>query len=737
MLPPYKPDAGELRASYRRADGLRGAFADKATALRIEPHWIEDGRYFWYTKSKGQGDMTYEMVTVRSGDSHAAFDPSKLAQALGQQVGHAVDDKRLGLSMVQFEKPELMRFNYGGGGFLAHLDTYQLEKVDAIPVPKPHAPEPWVQDLYPPETVSVASPDGQWSARISGHQILVKGRQGEEFGVGSTPDGPAYPYHLEWRPDSKKLIVFRVTPGDRKPVYLIQSTPPGGGRAVLKSRVYDLPGDKTDAFDLWVADPIAKTVVQIDSSPVDYGGPPELRWTKDPARFTYEKMDRGFQRWRVICVNTDTASSAALVDDSSKTFVDSTTTWTHYCDSGEILWRSERDGWGHLYLSDAAGKIENQVTHGEWVVRAVTSVDEKKRQIVFEASGMNSGEDPYFIHYYRINFDGSGLMSLTTKPGNHSAQFSPDGSVFIDTYSSPTELPVHDLRKASDGALISTLEKADVGPLMQAGWRAPQVFVAKGRDGKTDIWGLAYRPLHMDPLKRYPIVEDIYAGPQDSFVPKSFAPYSYDQSVAELGFVVVKIDGTGTRNRSKAFHDVAWKNIADAGFPDRILWMKALAKRYPNIDIDRVGVFGTSAGGQNSTGAVLFHPEFYKVAVSSCGCHDNRMDKLWWNEQWMGYPVGPEYAEQSNITNAGKLKGKLLLMVGELDTNVPPESTIRLCDAFMKAGKEIDFLIIPGSDHTSGGPYGERKRRDFLTKNLLGVEPPNWNAEVNPPGATR
>jgi dipeptidyl aminopeptidase/acylaminoacyl peptidase len=253
------------------------------------------------------------------------------------------------------------------------------------------------------------------------------------------------------------------------------------------------------------------------------------------------------------------------------------------------------------------------------------------------------------------------------------------------------------------------------------------VFVSKGRDAKTDIWGLVYRPSNLDPTKSYPIIEDIYAGPHDSFVPKSFAPYRSDQALAELGFIVVKVDGMGTRNRGKAFQDVAWKNLVDAGFPDRILWMKALAARYPYMDIDRVGIFGTSAGGQESTAAVLQHPEFYKCAVSSCGCHDNRMDKIWWNEQWMGYPVGPEYEEQSNITNAYKLKGKLMLYVAEMDTNVPPESTFRLVNALIKARKDFDFLVIPGSDHTDGGPYGERKRRDFFVKNLLGVSPPDWN----------
>jgi len=234
----------------------------------------------------------------------------------------------------------------------------------------------------------------------------------------------------------------------------------------------------------------------------------------------------------------------------------------------------------------------------------------------------------------------------------------------------------------------------------------------------------------MDPNKTYPVIENIYAGPHDSFVPKSFLPASEMQSIAELGFIVVQIDGMGTANRSKVFHDVCWKNIADAGFPDRILWMKAMAVKYPNADISRVGIYGTSAGGQSSTGALLFHPDFYKAAVSACGCHDNRIDKQWWNEQWMGYPVGPHYGEQSNITNAAKLQGNLFLIVGEADENVPPESTYRLADALIKANKDFDILSIPGMGHSDGGIYGRRRKRDFFVKHLLHAEPPNPNLLV-------
>jgi dipeptidyl aminopeptidase/acylaminoacyl peptidase len=276
--------------------------------------------------------------------------------------------------------------------------------------------------------------------------------------------------------------------------------------------------------------------------------------------------------------------------------------------------------------------------------------------------------------------------------------------------------------------LICRLEKADIRELVADGWNAPEVFVAKGRDGKTDIWGIICRPREFDPHKKYPVIEQIYAGPQSAYVPKRFSPIRRFSSLTDLGFIVVQIDGMGTAHRSKAFHDMCWKNLKDAGFPDRILWHQAAAKKYPYYDISRLGVYGNSAGGQNAAGAVLFHPEFYKVAVASCGCHDNRMDKASWNEQWMGYPIGPQYSECSNIDNACRLQGRLMLIVGEMDTNVPPESTMRFVDALIKADKDFDLLVIPGAGHGSGGSYGRRRMQDFFIRHLQGIEPPNHNA---------
>jgi dipeptidyl aminopeptidase/acylaminoacyl peptidase len=371
--------------------------------------------------------------------------------------------------------------------------------------------------------------------------------------------------------------------------------------------------------------------------------------------------------------------------------------------------------------------VKNQITKGQWVVRGVDRVDAENRQIWFRASGMQPGKDPYFVHYYRVNFDGTGLTALTDANATHTVTFSPDRQFYVDSWSRVDLPQVAVLKRTSDRQVVMELEKADASALVASGWRMPEPFMAKGRDGTTDIWGVIIRPTNFDPGRRYPVIENIYAGPQGSFVPKTFSTQAGMMSLAELGFIVVQIDGMGTSNRSKAFHDVAWQNLGDAGFADRILWHKAVAAKYPYYDLSRVGIYGTSAGGQNSAGAVLFHPEFYYVAYSNSGCHDNRMDKIWWNEQWMGWPIGPQYAASSNVDNAHKLKGRLMLLVPEMDTNVDPSSTMQVVNALIKANKTFELVVVPGANHGAGGPFSIRKRNDWFVKNLLGLDPPNWN----------
>jgi dipeptidyl-peptidase 4 len=585
------------------------------------------------------------------------------------------------------------------------------------------------------------SPDGQWTARVTDHNVYVRSADGTSVQLSSDGSETNNYGVLRWSPDSKTLVAWRVEPGDRKEVYLVESSPKGGGRAKLKTRPYALAGDKFATYEANVFDVAGRKQIKptVDRFEHEWERP-QLHWARDDQRhFYYPQEDRGHQRFRVIEVDCQTGATRNIVDEKTDTFI-----WTAHTEmldlnlvnwltnTDEMIYVSERDGWRHLYLVDLKeGKIKNQITKGEWVVRGIDRIDEEKRQVWFHAGGMNVDQDPYFLHYYRINFDGTGLVALTSGNGNHSVQFSRDRKFLIDTYSRVAAPPVNDLHRVSDGKLVCTLEEADITELKESAWQPPEVFVAKGRDGKTDIWGIICRPKNFDPTKKYPVVESIYAGPQGAYVPKSFSGRRLFSSLTDLGFVVVQADCMGTAFRSKAFHDVCWQNLKDAGFPDRILWHKAIAAKYPWYDISRVGVYGTSAGAQNAAGAVLFHPEFYKVAVANCGCHDNRMDKASWNEQWMGYPVGPQYSECSNIDNASKLRGKLFLIVGEEDTNVPPESTMRFVGALIKAGKDFDLLVCPGEDHGTRGPnsaYVERRQQDFFVRYLLGQQPPDRNA---------
>jgi dipeptidyl aminopeptidase/acylaminoacyl peptidase len=354
------------------------------------------------------------------------------------------------------------------------------------------------------------------------------------------------------------------------------------------------------------------------------------------------------------------------------------------------------------------------------VVRSIERIDQEKRQLWFYAGGVIPGQDPYYRHLCRVDLDGSNFVLLTQAEGEHDCQLDPNREWMIDTYSRVDMPPVHELRSAITGEKIMELERSDDTELWPGSSR-PERFVAKGRDGTTDIYGILVRPTHMEPGKRYPIIENIYAGPQDSFVPKAYSGLSEYHALAELGFIVVKIDGMGTSNRSKAFHDISYRNLADGGFPDRRLWIQAAANQYPEMDVEHVGIYGGSAGGQNALAALLFHSDFYDAAVADCGCHDNRMDKVWWNELYMGWPIDDHYEANSNVANAHRLTGKLMLVVGELDTNVDPSSTMQVVDALIRADKDFDLIYVPGGGHGIGSsPYCKRRRDDFFVRNLQG-----------------
>ncbi|MCP4450320.1 MAG: prolyl oligopeptidase family serine peptidase [Planctomycetes bacterium] len=595
---------------------------------------------------------------------------------------------------------------------------------------------------------NAASPDGQWQPFVRDHNLWLrhtetkKERQLSTGGTAEdsyhrdasrarlmsmqydTKDFPEDQTRVTWSPDSQYVVALRTRQVKERRVYMVESSPKDQLQPKLHSYPYLKPGDDIPVGMPHLFNVDTQQEIEIDTSlfaaPWSIGA---IQWAPDSSAFGFLFNQRGHQVMRVITVDAATGKVRAIVNEECDTFFDYSNK-THMKilpDTGELIWMSERSGWNHLYLYDTlTGQVKNPITQGQWLVRGVDRVDTEKRQIWFRAMGIFPEQDPYHIHYARIDFDGKHLTRLTAGNGTHSLEYSPDQRFYIDTFSRANLPPAHELRKTEDGSLVCELEQADASELIASGRALPEPFVAKGRDGKTDIYGLIHRPLNFDPDKSYPVIEAIYAGPHGAHVSKGFRA-SYGQwALADLGFIIVQIDGMGTNWRSKAFHDVCWQNLVDAGFPDRVLWIKAAAKRYPCMDLDRVGIYGGSAGGQNSLGALLTHGDFYKVAVSDCGCHDNRMDKIWWNEQWMGYPIGPHYDAQSNVTLAKNLAGKLLLVVGELDRNVDPASSMQVANALVKADKDFDLLVIPGAGHgATGTAYGRRRLRDYFVEHLL------------------
>jgi dipeptidyl-peptidase-4 len=749
------------RADYDRSNQLAQMTAGKVLNSNLVVDWSPDGKTAWYKVDELGGKFRYVTVDLATGTKSVATSPPATAvvplrkdlpddirsRDNGEQCTISFVNKTAGRAHLIWVAEDGHRTEYtviepgksydqdtyAGHAWIVTDDAGKIVGafratagggqaiIDGHRVVAESKPASRRDD-------DPTSPDKKWLAEIRDHNVVLLDLPGKTESS-LTTDGSAKDYYADvyWSPDSKHLVATKTLDGDHREVYEVQSSPRDQLQPRLLSFEYLKPGDRIPMTKphLFAVDGMKEISIRQDLFPTPWAME-DVRWDGDSGRFTFFYNQRGHQVLRVIAVDASTGVARSVIDETSRTFIDYA--GKHFCQyldrTGAIVWMSERDGWNHLYLYDAkTGTVKNQITRGDWVVRRVDLVDEAARQIWFEAGGIVPGQDPYYVHFCRVDFDGKNLVDLTPADGNHAVEFSPDRNFLKDTYSRVDLPPTTEIRRVSDGSLVANLETADITALVAAGWKTPERFVAKARDGVTDIYGIILRPSNFDPSRKYPVVEDIYAGPQGSFVPKNFIRHNYGMSIAELGFIVVQIDGMGTSNRSKAFHDVCWHNLGDAGFPDRILWMQAAAKLHPEMDLTRVGIYGTSAGGQDALRAVEAFGDFYKVAVADCGCHDNRMDKIWWNELWMGWPIGPWYAEQSNVTNAKDLHGALLLIVGETDHNVDPASTMQVVNALIKADKDFDLLVIPNADHGQDGAYGDRRRKDFFVRHLLGVEP--------------
>jgi len=806
------------RADYERALGLREAWIGKVDVFPEELGWSADGKGLWWSRERLDGTREFRWVDLETGEELPAFDARLAADALGANVGRALDPARLPVELedvaderasvllrldgrrwrlsasgdlrpADHEAPELAplgrsRASRGGGEEtritfenrtpevlrLVWIDTdgESHEYGDVQPgserVQHTYAGHAWelidpagvvrgrfvarsastraVVEPEPPRSERAlaggATGDGRADgseaaprrrrARLVDDDVVVVEPDGTEVPLtdDGTPDDPYRPPFL-WSPDRSRLLAMRIAPPEEHEVTLVESAPRDGVQPKVHTLSYLKPGDRIARPRPRLFDVGAGREIPVPEEPfADAWSVGEAHWAPDGSRAYVVYARRGFQLQRVVAIDAATGEVTTVVEEARDTFVDVTQkTWLSWLDdTGELLWASERSGWNHLWRIDLATGAAVPVTSGEWVVRRVERVDEEAREIWFTALGIRPGQDPYHAHLARVSFDGTGLVVLTEGDGTHEWEFSPDGRFFVDRWSRVDHPTVVELRRARDGSLVRELGRDDPTALLAAGWRPPERFSAPGRDGTTPIWGILIRPSDFDPAQRYPVIEDVYAGPHDFHVPKAWGLGLRQRTLAELGFVVVQIDGMGTNWRSKAFHDVCWRDLADGGFPDRIAWMRAAAATRPELDLERVGIFGGSAGGQSALAALLHHGDFYRAAVADCGCHDNRMDKLWWNEAWMGWPVGPWYAESSNVTHAAKLEGDLLLSVGELDRNVDPASTMQVVDALIRADKDFDLVVVPGGGHGVGEtPYLVRRRMDFFVRHLLGVEP--------------
>ena len=705
----------------------------------VDPHWIGQTSRFWYRIDVPTGEEFFVVDSDR-GTRAPAFDQSRATAAIKTAKLGAISQSTLS------PDARTLRFRADSLAWTLELETYTVAADATRLTPKTETGE----SNESARNRRARSPDGKWEAFARDDNLWLRelatkreiplsvgGSAGHTYRRDASrarlvslryelADYPSTESDVHWAPDSRRLVALQTRVVPERRVTLVESSPADQLQPKISSYPYLKPGDEIPVSRPRLFDVITAREIPLDQSA--FPNPWSLdsvRWAPDSTHFTFLHNQRGHQLLQLLAADAKTGALRTIFEERSETFV-------HYSRSGrflehldathEVLWASERDGWNHLYLFDAqTGRVKQQLTRGDWVVRGIEHVDRARRLVWFRAAGAWGLDDPYYEQLCRVNFDGTGFAVLTPEPGMHTISLSPDKRFFVDTWSRVDAPPVSVLRRLDDGAITLALETADATSLLAARGRWPERFVAKGRDGLTDIFGIIQRPANFDPTKKYPVIERIYAGPHGYFTPKRFGAHD---ALLERGFIVIQVDGMGTAGRSKQFHDVAWRNVADAGFPDRIAWIKAAAAKYPALDLTRVGIYGGSAGGQSALGALLFHGDFYHAAASDCGCHDNRMDKIWWNEQWFGWPVGPAYAENSNVTHAAKLRGKLFLVVGELDRNVDPASTYQAANALAKADKSFEYLVMPGAGHgVFGTPYGRKRLEEFFVRTFFPPQP--------------
>ncbi len=729
-------------SDYRRAENMLTAHTSQLVYnADVRPQWIDDN-HFWYLNHIPDGNE-FILVNAEAMERITAFDHEKLADQLSGELGKDFKAYELPFRSVTFsEDLESVSFSIEGQGFSYNINENVLSKED--------------DNNYDTRN-AVLSPDKSKAAFIRDYNLWVRdlnsGRETqltydgiEDFGYATNNAGWARRETpvLLWSPDSRMIATFQHDGRGVGEMYLATTNV---GHPVPEIWKYPLPEDS-------VIFRIHRVVIHLDNQKVvrlkmepdqhrstiaDHivtgGGEfADVEWSPDGSLLAFVSTSRDHKNEIMRVADPYTGGVGDIFEETEETFFESghnMINWHILPETNEFIWYSQKSDWGHLYLHDlASGELKNQITEGEWRVLDVLYIDKDKKTIYFTGAGREPG-NPYFQYLYSVRTDGSEFMLHTPDSAFHSISLSPDGSYFVDSYSTPVEPPVTILRDIENDAVLD-LEKADISELIAGGWVPPVPFSVKARDGETDLYGLMFKPSDFDESKKYPIINYIYPGPQSSSVRSMnfYASRGDNQAIAELGFIVVAINAMGTPMRSKSFHETYYGNMGDNGLPDQITGMKQLAERHKWIDIDKVGIYGSSGGGFASTDAILRYPDFFKVAVSCAGNHDNRNYEDDWGEKWQGlleeYPDGAtNYDNQANQLLAGNLKGKLLLAHGTMDTNVPFYNTLLVVNELIAANKDFDLILFPNRGHGfSNEPYMMRRRWDYFVKHLMGAEPP-------------
>ena len=708
----------------------------------LDPQWIRPDT-FWYTDTS-RDTTRFFLINMSQGIRKQWIDTARFVPALKAATGKEISPSRLPIQQIELASDEkTFAFSAFGSSWSGDLSNYHITR----------------QSLPPEIEAGVRSPDKTKIAYVSGSNLwMYDTRTGntsplttdgtDDHFYGMRSDTVRYPVsearlnesptaYLVWSPDSAKIATYKVNQGNVSPLWLVQNAPDIGKRPILYTYRFAYPGDPhVPLYEPVIIDTKTKQVV-----PMQFRAQPEvsmmdtdedvLQWWDNSGNTTYQLfIERGEKTLRLLAGDPGTGAVREIVNETASTYIESNLQYAdnpnvHVLSNGNVLWFSERDGWGHLYQYDAKGNLKNQITKGSFVVRKILAVDEENGHIYFTASGREGG-NPYYQYLYRVQYDGNDLKLLTPGQANHAISLSPDLSCFIDAYSR-SDLPTVTVLRSIDGNPLMHLATADDSELRRIGWSPAERFSFTARDGKTELYGLLFRPTNFDETKKYPVIDVVYPGPYTTVTATEYPSdlswnskiYWTCQMLSELGYIVVTMDGLGTAYRSKEFHNFSYGHVSDCGLPDHIAGITQLGARYSQMDTNRVGMYGKSAGGFMTAQAMLTYPEFFKVGVAASGDQDCRLYGSFWGEKYEGYPVTGNYSEQVTALKAENLKGKLLLLTGDMDDNVHPAMTMQLADALQQAGKNFDMFIFTNKNHNLNyDPYYLRKMMGYFVDNL-------------------